>query len=803
MPDYKLLRNVFLAVAFLSICYLLKTSRNDTPVLEHLGAGQYVASYESYFEQKLSFGSKEDSDSLSPQQKIMSLLRRVQDNKNNEYWLANTTMEYPAVSLNPGDFLPPHEEGQTTWQNNPLLYYEPRFTLAVYLDELRHQLETLNPENDKDNDHLIKLPFAWSDWVDLTALNEEISKPMDKKLGCEWLQKYANKKTRFPDFCKNLNNVTDEELEQLGFRREQLPGFVVNKSPMNKATHKPVLMQGKSYLLTHQENPLSIIFLTPNGTYEAQIAEKRERIVDGDLFERFLTRRGIDANHLDTTTLIAFDPQEEFRKLIATVEPRPLDLADDVHKVTNITKTKSDSSITRQIHLAPEYFHYGQADVDRQIAAYEERLENVEKAITDELAFDGDVIRANKLTRHESNHYKGLKYCNSFTASNEPTYYKLATLRKTKINLDTGWHYEWRFFNGAMKYLKDDSWTFPQLEIREQIILDRLLRNWFRFAETKGIVSWIAHGPLLSWYWDGLMFPYDIDIDLQMPSSELNRLALNYNMTLVIEDLTEGYGKYLIDCSTFLHHRNVPGRDNYIDARFIDIDTGSYIDITGVGINDEKPPKEYESYIKEKKSKDQPVELYMDRRKHWLTYEKINPLRYSLLGGVPVLVPNDIMAMLKHEYKNGITSYFFQGYYYVPSMRLWIEESQLLPIFKAEDYESPTDEQRQENIIGLVKNMDFDTKLRLLEANKHILIEYYLTQKTTGLHEIEKRVMLDESLENLILNLEGNDEYNHLTAKFALTTPLRKSLFDYEYFGRFKYMPARKYAKEAAPNKNS
>ena len=86
------------------------------------------------------------------------------------------------------------------------------------------------------------------------------------------------------------------------------------------------------------------------------------------------------------------------------------------------------------------------------------------------------------------------------------------------------------------------------MEVREQIILDRLLRNWFKFAEAKGIVSWIAHGPLLSWYWDGLMFPFDIDIDLQMPSSELNRLAANYNMTLVIEDLNEGYGKYLIDC---------------------------------------------------------------------------------------------------------------------------------------------------------------------------------------------------------------------------------------------------------------
>ena len=33
------------------------------------------------------------------------------------------------------------------------------------------------------------------------------------------------------------------------------------------------------------------------------------------------------------------------------------------------------------------------------------------------------------------------------------------------------------------------------------------------------------HGPLLSWYWNGLLFPYDNDIDIQMPIDELVNLA--------------------------------------------------------------------------------------------------------------------------------------------------------------------------------------------------------------------------------------------------------------------------------------
>lgn len=803
MPDLKLLRTIFIVVLIFNICYLIKSRFLKFPNVGQIENStdpdvEYILDHEVVSKEKMTINQDGSYDSSTAQQTILQLLKKVATNENNEFWLGNSSMEFPSVDLNPKDFLPPQEKGQITWQNNHLLYYEPRFTLAVYLDELRHQFETQNPKNLMDKDNLIELPFAWSDWVDLTALNEELSKPVDQRYNCDWLQRFSNKRPKFSDYCVDLVNLTDDELKQMGFTREQLPGYVVKKSPMNKATHKPVMMQGKSFLLTHQENPFSMIFLTPNGTYEAQISPKRERLVDSDLFERFLMRRGIDANHLDENLRISFNPQEEFGKLLSTIQPRPLDPDDDIHGVNKITKNKSDTTITREINLDPSYFHYSQADIDRQIIEFEERLGQI-----DQKRGENKLESNTDLTPRELNYYQSLKYCNLFSAKDEPTYYKLATLRRSKLNLDTGWHYEWRFFNGAMKFLKDDSWTYPQLEVREQIILDRLLRNWFKFTEAKGIVSWIAHGPLLAWFWNGLMFPYDIDIDLQMPSSELARLALNYNMTIVVEDLNEGYGKYLIDCSTFLHHRNIPGRDNYIDARFIDIDTGSYIDITGVGMNDEKPPYRFHEYVDDRKSKDLPVELYMDRRKHWTTYESINPLRYSMLGGTPVLVPNDIMTMLTYEYRKGVSSYYFQGYYYVPAVRLWIEESQLLPAFKPEKYESPSEEQRRQNIIELIENMNFEDKVRLLMINRHVLIEYYITQRATGLHEREKKLMFDSTMTKLLLNLEGNNEYNHLTAKFELTKPFRKSLFDFEYFGRFNHMPAPNYSKKPEGEKKS
>ena len=48
-----------------------------------------------------------------------------------------------------------------------------------------------------------------------------------------------------------------------------------------------------------------------------------------------------------------------------------------------------------------------------------------------------------------------------------------------------GWHYDWRFFNGALNYEKPD-WNQQELTHRTNIILDRLLRNWSKFAMEKG-----------------------------------------------------------------------------------------------------------------------------------------------------------------------------------------------------------------------------------------------------------------------------------------------------------------------------
>ncbi|EDK43427.1 conserved hypothetical protein [Lodderomyces elongisporus NRRL YB-4239] len=785
MIEIKILKNIFIFVLFINIFYFIKVYRQEEDRIRLL-AIKHATSIDYTTDDQIEFDRLKEYHLLDTKQKIAYLLDKVRENQDHHYWLADVSVEQPSVEINPRDYLPPTEHHTNTWQNKSELFYEPRFTLALYLDELKHQLQTYNPQNEKQNDHLIRMPFAWSDWVDLTMLNEEILKPIDERRDCKSLQQKANKKTKYPRWCKNLVDLDDEKVEEIGLARDDMPGFIVMDSPMNKAHHKEVMLQGKGYLLTTQENPISMIFLTKDGTYETQLTGTRERIVRTDLFAKYLARRNIDPTKENLDNIV-LNPQMEFNALLNTVPARPLNIDDDIHKMRQTTR-QTEFNVSRELHLDKDAFHYRQDAIDEQISDYEIRLNKIEESMTNELRYDPKVIEENRLNRHEINHYNGLKTANKYPVAKEPTYYKLATLKKDKTNKDAGWHYEWRFFNGALRYIKDETWTTEQLEVREQIILDRLLRNWFRFAEEKGIISWIAHGPLLSWYWDGLMFPFDIDIDIQMPSSELNRLSANYNMTLVIEDINEGFGKYLIDCATFLHHRDLAAKDNHIDARFIDVDTGTYIDITGIGINNEKPPPEYSGYIRSKQRKGESVELYMDRRKHWLNFEKISPLHYSMIGGVPVYVPNDVMSMLNNEYSGGTKSLYFDGYYYVPCLRLWLQANKVKSIFKPEQYESKTKEGEREKLISLIKNLDDEGKLRLLELNEDVLIEYYLTHKITSLHEVEKKFMLDHSLQQLMFDLLEKVAYHELTSRFKMGSPLRKSLYDFEYFDRHKHM---------------
>ncbi|KAJ3071451.1 hypothetical protein HK102_006431, partial [Quaeritorhiza haematococci] len=139
---------------------------------------------------------------------------------------------------------------------------------------------------------------------------------------------------------------------------------------------------------------------------------------------------------------------------------------------------------------------------------------------------------------------------------------------------------------------------------------------WSRFAASNYIPTWIAHGTLLSWFWNQKVFPWEVDVDFQMPIKHLLDLW-RLNGTMID-------GRYLLDINPNSIHRRHQD-NNVIDARVIDTRTGLYLDITALAVVDDK---------------------LACKSPHQYTYDEVFPLHSTMIEGVPVWRPHKAILLL-------------------------------------------------------------------------------------------------------------------------------------------------------------
>ncbi|OBA22037.1 hypothetical protein METBIDRAFT_40019 [Metschnikowia bicuspidata var. bicuspidata NRRL YB-4993] len=699
---------------------------------------------------------------LSPENfhlKVKKLFAAVASQKD-RFWQANSELKHLDVKVQVDNIVAQDESA-----GPKDIFYDPRVTISVYMNELQQIGDT--PE-------LPTLPFHWVDWVDVSM---PAGIPHIEDFSCKRLRLRIKGQPDVGKFCKDRNDISDEELETLGFKnRDQLPQAVIfDHCPHeNPANNDVRVFMAKSHTMSYLPKPFKVILLNDakrGGTYEFivnQTTGTSQRLLYGEMSKRFvLTTLDVPLEEAtDHGQEININPKTVHQELLGSVTPHYLAEDADPMGMSRIVKSKPGTN--KDIKLEEKHFDYPKERIQEQIDALEKQPLR-------------DVM--------EQAYLDGLKTCAMYDGTNEPTYFKMALLNiqeRRNIQNDWGWHYDWRFFNDALFYDRI-GWTKAERIERTNIILERLLRNWNRFAEEKGIVSWIMHGPLLAWYWDGLMFPYDVDIDIQMPISELVRLGRDYNQTLVVENPSEGYGKFLIDVGTYIHNRERSDTGNHIDARFVDVDSGIYIDITGLAKSSMNLPQEYkDNPIVQKADDDAAAEVYNDRRKHFYTLPQLLPLHYSMMGGVPLYIPNQISDRLKWEYSHGTDSYEFHDWFFVPKLQLWITKDKLTAIFNEEDYQNEDGNFDIQTMVTRIQAMDDDDGLELLEDDE-TLAEYYLTSKFTDWHLHEKAILFtNEGKDNTTAFEDPRtlEMYNNLVGKVGFSKPLRNSLFEYEAFER-------------------
>ncbi|KAJ5084661.1 hypothetical protein NUU61_009240 [Penicillium alfredii] len=188
-------------------------------------------------------------------------------------------------------------------------------------------------------------------------------------------------------------------------------------------------------------------------------------------------------------------------------------------------------------------------------------------------------------------------------------------------------HYDDRFANDTLPY--------------EQVIphLKALMQTYLSTMSAIGVETWIMHGTLLAWWWNEKIFPWDNDLDVQISEPAIHILAKSFNMTQHHFDLpsVEGGRNYMLDVNPYYVVQSTEDKLNMIDARWIDMSSGLFIDITAVRKDEER------------RRKGNPEALRCKDR-HRYHASEIFPLRDSYFEDVPVKVPYAYTELLKREY---------------------------------------------------------------------------------------------------------------------------------------------------------
>lgn len=498
-------------------------------------------------------------------------------------------------------------------------------------------------------------------------------------------------------YLYNYNGINDEDIRPLkitllgGDKAENVYEFKINQFSSKHSERLTESGLVDSYIS-------NILLNSGNYTLETLLEEKDNIYVDFlDQYSDLTTKYPLQT----LETLKEFESEDEINTLIDYTQPKnEFELYDD--SFVNIDS--ADVILKFHSRVPNEKFKQTKTKLQQNLNEAESLptdmvYENLFRENLNSSEFQNPL----RLSRNLFKYYKSVKFSNGFVDIKKvPKYFfevRLLPEKPGKRSPNTG-HYDWRFFTDS---------AYEKHEV--QNTLSHLMQNWLLLTNKYQLKTWLAHGTLFSWYFNAKNFPWDLDMDVQMPVKDLNKLCLRFNQSLVMESPTNGLGLYFLDCGSSITHRSKENGKNNIDARLVDTKTGFYIDITGISYSGSKTPDRYlteidwntgkfRDYKRERKFYstlrnirfNEGYKLLLEkpmfknlqcnlklkivncRNNHFIQMDKLLPLRKTLMEGGIAYVPNNYESILFDEYKDKWRKPFFNSKIFVPKLGNWIQE---------------------------------------------------------------------------------------------------------------------------------
>ncbi|KAK6456798.1 LicD family-domain-containing protein [Scheffersomyces xylosifermentans] len=203
-------------------------------------------------------------------------------------------------------------------------------------------------------------------------------------------------------------------------------------------------------------------------------------------------------------------------------------------------------------------------------------------------------------------------------------------------------------------------------ERERQSVIHHMVRAWFQFAEMNGFASWLNSGSLIGWAYNGVNMPFDTDVDVHMPITQVDRMGRLFNNSIIVENPRFGNAKYYLEIApTYTKQGN---GENFIDGRFIDINSGLYIDISALQHTDDKAPTGLVP------NQNEPGTMMVHCKNwNWHSLDELMPLRQTYFEGGSVYIPRNVSQILWRKYgPDSFTQTHYHDHIFDREMGLWV-----------------------------------------------------------------------------------------------------------------------------------